>query len=247
MFKKFSGLVALSLVLMFALSACGSLAAPACCEAVRSISANGSGKVTLVPDVAYINIGVHSESETVKAALKDNNTKATAIGDALKALGIEDKDIQTTSFNVYPSQKYDAYSMDYSATSTEPVYVYMVDNTVSVTVRDLAKLGDALDAAVQAGANNIYGISFDVLDKTEALAQARKLAIQDAKDNAAKIAAEAGITLGDVINVSVYASGGYGYDYGMKSEAMDAGGVNVPISAGSLLITMEASITYEIK
>ena len=209
---------------------------------VRTLNVAGSGKVNLVPDIAYINIGVRTEADEVSTALSGNTTQATRISDALKQLGVEEKDIQTTSFNVYPMQQYDKEG---KVTKT----TYVVENTVNVTARDLAQLGKLLDTTVKAGANNIYGISFDVEDKTEALGQARDLAIQDAKVKAQAIAVSSGVTLGEIQNINVYSSGGVTpvYDTKVGIGGAGAAAANVPVSAGTLVITFEANLTYEIK
>ena len=124
------------------------------------------------------------------AALSDNSTQAQAIQKALTGMGVDPKDIQTSAFNVYPQQLQPNPRPDGSETT--PVTTYAVDNTVSVTVRDLSKLGALLDQVVKSGANNINGIQFDAEDKTKALSEARKLAIQDAKNQAQEIATDFG-------------------------------------------------------
>jgi uncharacterized protein len=119
-------------------------------------------------------------------------------------------------------------------------------NTVNVTVRDLSSLGEVLNAVVEAGANSIYGITFSVEDRSAAVAEARDLAIADAKAKAEAIAASAGVQLGEIISISVYESGmPIPYYDGMggawRSEA------EVPIAAGTLTITMECNLTYAIQ
>lgn len=121
-------------------------------ESIRTLSVSGSGQVTLVPDIARVNIGVHSEAELVTVAVNENNKQAQAITDALLKKGIEAKDIQTANFNVYPMNRYDNMG---NMTGVE----YSVDNTLYVTVRDLKSLSEILDAAIKAGANQINGIS----------------------------------------------------------------------------------------
>jgi uncharacterized protein YggE len=83
-----------------------------------------------------------------------------------------------------------------------------VDNTVNVTVRDLSVLGKLLDGVVRAGANSINGINFDVTDKTQAITEARKLAIEDARATAQELAAAAGVTLGDIYSLNSYLNTG---------------------------------------
>jgi uncharacterized protein YggE len=238
--KKYYFLIAglLSIVL---LGACGKVAYPPTYPNIRTLSVNGQGQVTLVPDIAYINIGVRTEAKDVSTALSGNTELAAAISAELKSLGVAEKDIQTTAFNVYPMQQYDKDGQISGTT-------YVVENTVNITVRDLAKLGKLLDATVKAGANNIYGISFDVEDKSAAIEQARELAIQDAREKAEAIAAASGVKLGDLQNVSVYNSSGVTPYYDAK---MGIGGAEsqaaVPVAAGTLIITADASMSYEIK
>ncbi|MEM5774567.1 MAG: SIMPL domain-containing protein, partial [Anaerolineaceae bacterium] len=136
---------------------------------IPQLAVNGNGQVYIVPDLAYINIGVHSEADDVQTALSENNTQAQAIRQTLTSMGVADEDIQTTAFNVYPTQQYDPMG--------QPLGLkYVVDNSVLVTVRDLSNLGSLLDSAVQSGANTINSITFDANDKAAAYTQARKIA-----------------------------------------------------------------------
>lgn len=209
---------------------------------VRTLSVNGTGKVVLVPDIAYINIGVHTEAADVSSSLSNNNDLATAISNALQAEGVELKDIQTSNFNVYPMQQYDNMGQ---ATGT----VYVVDNTVSITVRDLSKLGKLLDVAIRSGANNIYGITFDIADRESALASARDLAIKDAQSKAQAVAGVAGVQLGEVQAIvatdSSYVQPYSGY--GMGGGGASGLETSVPVSAGQLIITYDVNLTYAIQ
>jgi uncharacterized protein YggE len=211
---------------------------------LRTISVTGSGQVFLVPDVAYVYIGVHSQSENVTTALNDNNEQAKAVSDALTKLGVEEKDIQTTSFNIYPQQQFEQGTGKVTGT------IYMVDNTVYVTVRDLKKLGGLLDAVVRSGANSINGINFDVVDKETALSKARELAITNANKQAVELAKASGVTLGDVQYISttsvatpmakeMYGIGGGGGGLATSQQA--------PVSAGQLVLSVDVSLTYQIK
>jgi uncharacterized protein YggE len=238
-------LIVVALATIFALSACASVPASAAGTDtnIRTLNATGEGKVYLVPDIAYINIGVHSEAASVAEALKDNNAQAQAIQKALTDMGVDVKDIQTSAFNVYPMQQQNPKP---GSTDTTPVTVYVVDNTVSVTVRDLQKLGDLLDTVVSSGANNINGIQFDVANKEAALTEARKQAIQDAQRQAQEIASAAGVVLGPVQSLNVNAIGNPGPLYAGKGGFATAD-ASVPVSAGQLLITASANVTYIIQ
>lgn len=237
MIKKLS-LVLFSLVAFGLLAACSPSAVTP--ENVRSMSVNGIGRVTIVPDIATINIGVRSESEVVTDALDGNTAQANAIARVLKQLGIEDKDIQTSNFNIYPSERYDPM------TGQVEGRFFVVENTVNVTVRDLSSLGQVLNAVVEAGANSIFGISFNVEDRSAAVAEARDLAIQEAKAKAIVIAEAAGVQLGEIININVYESGMPVPYYDAKGGAFAAEAA-VPIAAGTLTIIMECNLTYAIK
>jgi uncharacterized protein YggE len=234
--KKNVLIALLGAVLVVALAGCQA-AAPAASSATRQISASGSGKVYVVPDMAYVYIGVHSEAADVASALADNNTQAQAISEALQAQGVAAEDIQTSAFNVYPQQN---YSPEGKALDT----IYAVDNTVYVIVRDLSKLGSLLDASVQAGANQINGISFDVADRASAEAQARKIAVDNAKASASELAGLAGVQLGDLLTINVTDSGTPSPMYAADSARASAGAT---IAAGQLVIQVDANLSYEIK
>jgi len=244
----------IGIVLILVLSACAVPPAPGAAQQVqltpqvqqaapaqlRTITVNGTGQVTLSPDVAYVYIGVNSQSANVTEALSDNNEKAQAISNVLKDLGIDAKDIQTSGFNIYPQQQ---VNPEGQVTGT----TYNVDNTVYVTVRDLQLLGNLLDVVVRTGANSINGISFDVLDKSAAITEARKLAIDSASSQAAEIAQAAGVTLGQLQTLSVYASNPPVPMYeGRGGFAMDAAS-QVPISAGQVILRVEISAVYVIE
>ena len=212
---------------------------------IRTLSVTGSGKVTLVPDIAYINIGVHSEAMDVTAALQQNNDLAKQIADALVASGVDAKDIQTANFNIYPKTNYDPQ------TGNSTPAGFSVDNTVYITVRDLKSLGELLDTAIRAGANQIYGISFDITDRAAALIQARDLAIKDAQQKAVDVAEVSGVELGLVQAINVSDSSfvqPYNQYYGMGGGGAEVKSLDssVPVSAGQIVITFNANLVYAI-
>jgi uncharacterized protein YggE len=204
----------------------------------RTLTVTGSGMVTLTPDVAYIYIGVHTENVSVAEAVAENNTKAQAVATAIKGFGVEAKDIQTTNFSIWPQDQYDDKG-NKSGT------IYNVDNTVYITVRDLTKIGDLLDASIRAGANTINSIQFDVADKTEALSQARKAAVENAQKQAQELVDATGVKLGDVQTISYYDSTPFSADYGKGGGAMAAS--SVPVSSGQYQLTTTVTIVYELK
>ncbi len=204
---------------------------------MRTITVIGTGMITLTPDIAYVYIGVQTQDASASVAMDDNNTRAQALIDAIKAFGVDDKDIQTTNFSIYPQPVYDDNYNEIGVT-------YVVDNTVYVTVRDLDTLGDLLDAAFRAGANTINGISFDVADRTEGVSQARLAAVDDARRQADELPAATGVAIGDGQTISYYDSTPYPVYYEARA-AVDMAN-SVPIEAGSMQITTTVTIIYEI-
>jgi uncharacterized protein YggE len=227
------------LVLSTALAACGPSTITVQPQPVqRTLTVTGTGLVTLTPDVAYINIGVHSENASVAEALAENTSKSQAVATAIQGFGIEAKDVRTTNFSIWAADQYDKDGQKIGT-------LYNVDNTVYVTVHDLTKLGDLLDASVRAGANAINSISFDVADKTEAISQARIAAVENAKKQAQELVDATGVKLGDVQTINYYDSTPLSADYGKGGGgAMMA---SVPVSPGQYQISTTVTIVYELK
>jgi uncharacterized protein YggE len=208
----------------------------------RLLNVTGTGTVYLQPDVAYINIGVHTELPTAAEAVADNNAQTQQVIEALKSFGLKEADIRTAYFSIYPSVQFDPQTSERRGTT------YVVDNSVYVTVREIDKLGDLLDATLSAGANSVNSIQFDVEDKSEATKEARDAAVADAAQQAKELAGAAGITLGELQRIDFYSSlppqvfAAYGKGGGGGAEA-----ASVPIQTGQLSITATVSVSYELK
>jgi uncharacterized protein YggE len=238
-------LFALILILAALLSACGTAALaaqakPPADSDTRTLSVNGSGRVFLSPDIAYIAIGVHTEGEDATEAVASNNAQSQKVADALKEFDIDPKDIQTRNFSIYPQQQFDK---DGKVTGV----TYIVDNTVFVTIRDLDMIGEILDAVVSAGANTINSIQFDLENKDEALSQAREDAVSNATTQAEELAEATGVTLGEIQSINSFSQGypvpfmsGIGGGAAMVESA-------VPISPGQLTLTAEVNIVFLIR
>jgi hypothetical protein len=250
MYKKVL-LIGLALLVAAALVGFGSVAATQALspsaqtsdssEPVRTISVTGTGKVELTPDTAYIYIGVHSEGPDAVEAVSSNNEKSEAVKDALVALGVDEKDIQTTNFSIYPQPRYD----DQGQPTGE--ITYMVDNTVYVKVSDLDMVGEILDAAVKAGANSINGISFDLEDKSAAMAEAREKAVDDANVQAQQLADAAGVSLGPVITITTSSVAPVVPIYGKGGGASVEMAASVPVSPGQMTISVDVFMVYGIQ
>ena len=235
--KFFIPFVAMILVLL--VSAC----APASNQNVRTLSVSGSGDALLSPDIAYIYIGVHTENATAAEAVTENTSQTETLMQAIRDFGVDEKDIRTTNFSIYPMDRFDPASGLPSGEKT-----YAVDNTVYVTVRELATLGDLLDTAVQAGANTINSVQFDVAEKDEALKQARADAVKDAEAQAQSLAQAAGLSLGEIQSISFLNAQPYPIFDGKGGGGMAVDqAAAVPIQPGQLTFTVSVNVTYNLK
>ena len=234
---------AVLLLVVIALSACGPatiVANPAPPE--RTLSVTGAGMVNLTPDVVYINIGVHTEMPIASEAVSANTDQTQQVVNALKNSGVAEKDIRTMNFSIWPNSQYNPQTGQQMGTT------YVVDNTVYVTVHQLDSLGNLLDAAVNAGANSVNSIQFDVADKSQAVKQARDQAVKDARSQAEELASASGVSLGDLQTVSFYNNipAPMAEAFG-RGGGGDAAAAAVPINPGQMTLTVTVSMTYNIK
>lgn len=210
-------------------------------ETPRTINVNGSGLVYLTPDMAYVTIGVHTEGKDAAETFASNNAETQKVIDAMIKMGIDEKDMQTSSFSVYPRQEYDLQGKPTGEIT------YIVDNSVRVTVRNLETLGEVLDNAVASGANTISGVQFDAADKSGALSQAREAAVIEAQTKAEELAAAAGVTLGLVQTISEYSYNPGPMMYDMRAGAEMSAASGAPISPGQMSLSIEVNIVYGIR
>lgn len=194
------------------------------------IDVTGSGKVYATPDQATVQLGVISQAKSAADALKDNSAKTAAVLASIKTIGVDSKDVQTHDFSIYPT--YD--------TNGATITGYQVTNTVMVVIRDLANAGSILDQVVQAGANNVSGLSFDIADTSKLQTEARAKAIADARAKAEAMATAAGVSLGEIIAISESVSS---MPMPMAKMAM-ADAASVPLATGQQLIAIDVSISF---
>lgn len=209
----------------------------------RSIHVTGSGSVTDEPDIVTLYLGVSVEKASVEAAREVAASAMTAVIDSLKANNIAENDIQTENFSIYPQYDY-----------TEEGRVlrgYRVNNTVSVTARDLESLNDIIDDAIGAGGDIVIvnSIQFMIEDPTPLQAQARALAVKDAEAKAQTLAEASGVTLGKPITITeTTRTTGPPIAFAEAAEfAADDGRSATPIEAGELTVTINVTISYEIE
>ena len=190
------------------------------------ITVQGTGTVNTVPDRAQISFGVETRAATAKAALSGNAAEMRRVIAAVKAAGATD--VQTQSVSLQPQ---------YSEAGA--VQSYVAQNSVSGTIRDLAKAGAVIDAAVDAGANQVYGPSLSRGDQAELYRQALKAAVADARSRAQALAAAANLSLGRV--TQILESGSAPSPVFSAAKADEAG---TPIEAGTQQIVASVQVTF---
>ena len=236
--KSFIVFTVMALALL--LSACGPTTIQQTTQ--RTLSVSGNGQAYLAPDIAYIYVGVHTEKLTAAEAVAENTTQTQTVIDALKKAGIDEKDIRTTNFSIYPQDKFDPQTGTPTGDKT-----YVVDNTVYVTIRKLDQLGDLLDTVVKAGANSVNSVQFDVVNKAEALKQARSDAVKDAEAQAKELADAAGLSLGPIQSINFVDNQPIVFDGKGGGGGLAPQAASVPIQTGQLSFTVTVNVTYALK
>jgi uncharacterized protein len=205
-----------------------------------TFSVTGEGKVSVPPDIAIVSAGVQAQGQTVKIAQDQLNKTINAVSSAVKKAGVEDKDIQTTGYNINPMYDYNS--------GTPRITGYQASSHLTIKVRAIDTANSVIDAATGAGANQVGGITFDVDNKTTAQNQAREKAVTDAKSKAENAARIAGFSLGKIIN--------YSEDFGgtlrpipMLATADKGLGAGAPtqVETGTNEITVTVTLSYQIQ
>ncbi len=208
----------------------------------NTISVSGKGEVFVKPDIAKISVSVEKEAVSVLEAQNQATEAINKITAFLKESGIEDKDIKTTNYNIYPQY-------DYLEKTGRVFRGYIVGQTLEVKIRKIDEAGKILAGVTQAGANQVGGISFAIDDEEAAKRDARQKAIADAKTKAEQLAKDLGVKIVRLVNFSE--SGEIPYPYPIyKTEALGVGGgpeISPEIPSGENTVTVNVSLTYEIK
>jgi hypothetical protein len=209
----------------------------------ETITVVGQGSVSVEPDIATVSLGVETSGGTIGEAVAENQDIMESILSALEEVGIDSKDIQTMNYSIrldrYPEQFGGAKS---SVEEAQPMY--RVSNMVNVTIRDLNNVGTVLDAVIEAGANDIWGINFAVDDPSEAQDEARAAAIEDALARAGALAELNSVELGPVMSVTEIVGATPVPRAAVLESAVAGGG---PISPGELEIGYQVQVTYFIE
>ena len=206
----------------------------------RTVSVTANGSAAAAPDIAHINTGVQTEAPTARDAMAANSALMNKLIDGLKAAGLDAKDIHTTSINLNPryTQQRDG--------KLPIINGYFAQNQVRITVRDIKKLGDYLDASISLGANQVNGISFDVSAAETLRDDARKQAMINARRRAELYATAAGASLGQVIAISETAQQSGPRPMPASAMARSAA-APVPVEAGEMQLESIVYVTWALK
>jgi uncharacterized protein len=206
--------------------------------APAKVTVSGTGKVIYVPDVGYVTVGVVAEGKTAAEAWEKNRQKVEKIFEALRKLGLEPRDLQTTNLNVSPR---------YHHPEKRPAELigYTVSYDLKVTVRKLDQLGPVLDAAVEGGANRNMNISFGYSDVEKLLDEARAAAAAHARKKATLYATNAGARLGRVLSISeqsAYTPRPFAYEH----KELAAGDKRMPVAVGEQEMSVQIFLEYDL-
>lgn len=203
-----------------------------------TFSVSGEGKSNTAPDIAVINVGVQAQGATVKQAQQELNGAINKVTEAIKKVGVEARDIQTSAYNLNPTYDY--------REGRGRITGYQASSNLTVKVHEIEKANQVIDAATANGANQVGGVSFDIDDKTKVENEARQKAVAEAKKKAEEAARIAGFKLGRIIN--------YNEDFGSPERLMPllaeaAVGKSAPtqIEPGSTEVVVVVTLSYEIK
>ena len=204
------------------------------------ITVPGLGAVRVDPDVATVRLGVVVVRPTAGGARSAAAAAMQAVLESLAAGGVERGDLRTSLVGL------DAVR-DYSGEGGPRVTGYQLTNMVEATIRDVASVGARIDAALAAGATSLDGLTFRLADPTEALAEARRRAVADARARAAVLAAEAGVTLGRVVAMTEGGQMPPGGPRPMEAMRMKAAAdVATPVEAGTDELEVTVTVSFAI-
>jgi uncharacterized protein len=208
-------------------------------EDARRITVTGEGRVETAPDMATVTLGVTSEAQGAREAIDENSRAMVAVLERLRGAGIEERDLQTADFTVSPR-------FDYSRSDgAGEITGFVAQNTVSVRVRDLDRLGEILDAVARDGANSFQNLSFGLQNPEPSEDEAREAAVAEARRKAELYAAAAGVRLGALMTLSE--EGGAPPQPKMMQAEMRAASDSVPVAAGEVSLTSRVTLVYAIE
>ncbi len=211
-------------------------------EPSRTISVTGQGRLTVKPDTATITFGVSEVKPTPSEAYTALSASLNKIAPAIKSMGLKDEQIQTSMFNL---------NAEYNWTQDkgQQLVGYRSTTTLTITTQNLDQVAGLIQTAVEAGANQLNGVSFSVKDTDKLLEQALDMAVDDAKAKAERVASRLGAQVVRVMTINVMDNGTPMYvDRAMdEAKAMMAGAAPAPVFSGESSFSASVSVVFEIQ
>lgn len=216
----------------------------------RTFTVSAEGKTVAKPDIAQFSFSIVTSGPDLEKVAKENNERLAQAIDYVKGEGVGADDIKTTQYNLYPKYEYD------ETRRVSHISGYELTQSVLVKIKNLeenlGKVSKILGGLPELGVNQVSGVSFSVEDPEELLAKARKEAFEKAKTKAKEMAKSSGVSLGKVVSFNDYQGGPIPYyseyAYGMGGDSMKLAAPSVaPIEPGTEEITVNVSVTYEIR
>lgn len=210
----------------------------------NTISFSATGKVFAQPDLVLTTFSVITEEKTVAQALTENSENMNKVIEFMKSQDIEDKDLKTTVFSIYPLYEWHESESSYYPQGERVLVGYEVKQSLEVKIRDMEKIGVLIEGATDAGANEVGSLQFTFDNEDELKAQAREQAIDKAKEKAKELAIQLGVKLGKITDFQENLISPVFYE--MKAASEMGGGATPQIETGQNLISSNVIITYEI-
>ncbi|KKW42947.1 MAG: hypothetical protein UY92_C0002G0064 [Candidatus Magasanikbacteria bacterium GW2011_GWA2_56_11] len=205
----------------------------------RTIVVEGEGKVAVKPDIAVTTMGMIAEAKTVAEAQEKNTAVMNKLLERLKQLGVEEKDIQTTNYNIFPQYDY--------TDDGQVLRGYQVSQSVAVKIRDTSKANQVIALAGEVGVNDVSGLEFTVDDREQYRSEARRLALEQVAAKARALSEALGIQIRGIVSYNEYDEVGKGMMYDTFVESVPAEKVMPGIEPGSTEVVMDVSVVFEIR
>lgn len=233
-----------------AIALCGLLLSATACSRTESTASRQATHVTVsataearrAPDIAVLSTGVVTQAPDANSAIRRNAERMTAVVGALRKAGIAERDVQTSGVSLNP---------EYAYVANRPPRIrgYFASNTVNVTVREIGRLGDILDALVAIGANQVQGPMFDIEDKDAVLDQARDKAMTKARARADRYAKRLGLRVRRIVSIDESGGRSIGrvpHPVGVAVEQAAAADASMPIAPGENVMNVTLDVVYEL-
>lgn len=233
--------IVIGLAAAFLLATASAVFAGGAAEPEETVTVVGVGEVTAEPDQAVITLGVQLFNSNAQVASEELSGRMTSVLEAIRALGVPAENIQTTNYSIFFEREYQPRSDQLEGPGPEGVY--RVENMVEVTIPEVARAASIVQAAIGAGANQMYGIRFGFSDPSTLEAQAQARAMENARAKAQILAAVEGLEVGDAITI---------VEAGARSPRLEAsmaydGRGGGPVMPGEGRYSTSVEVTFELE